>query len=239
MNVEKKSAWSPFFLLKNLFASSSGAMVAEICTLPICTLKTNFQNSQTPHYSISQTCRSIYDQHGWRGFFNASRWAVSSQMLSTCSKYVLYESMKNSMNPFLAGAVSGALASLASHPFDVFKVHKQMHSVKQIHWDMWYRGYSKTLSKSICGSILFFPLFDTFQNHLPAQNVIFAALASAVCSTVLIHPLDLMKTRQIYAQSIRFEEWRMYFKGLSLNLLRVVPHFVITMAVIEKIKKNF
>ena len=44
---------------KTIFASAFGTFVAEIATIPICTLKTVYQNNST--HTISQSYKSIYN----------------------------------------------------------------------------------------------------------------------------------------------------------------------------------
>jgi len=49
-----------------------------------------------------------------------------------------------------------------------------------------------------------------------------------------------MKTRQIYGLPW-FQGYhpRLYFKGLSLNLIRIVPHFVIVMTTVDVLRNRF
>ncbi|CAH6419053.1 Mitochondrial carrier protein [uncultured virus] len=258
----------PYF--KDIITSASASGIAEVLTLPICTIKTNYQNTNS--ISILHVTKDIWNRYGIKGFYNASGWAISSQMLSTAIKYTLYQSLnkmignyfvagfeESSLNRtisnFVAGAVSGALASLVTHPFDVVKIHFQMHTSFLIEFKkhgpgILYQGYTKTLSKSVLGSILFFPLYDTFNGYF--HNPSIAALGSATISTTIMQPIDYMKTRHIYNQpyfhtkpllpmtnALYLIDIKPYFKGLSINLARVVPHFVITMTAIETFKRLF
>lgn len=254
---------------KYIIASASSACIAEIITFPICTLKTNYQN--TNGASIIKIFQNIWNKHGICGFYNASRWGIFSQMLSTSTKYTWYQTLKNTIpNKFLAGVCSGILASLMTHPIDVIKIHYQMRTpfrpeLKKHGLSLFYRGYSKTLIKSSIGSLCFFPLYDTFNGYIDNSSI--AAMMSSVVSTIILQPIDYMKTRQIYGNFMFFQTNSIdilskigiklftkntinnlqinhtnvnfiykvlpYFKGLSLNLGRVVPHFVITMTFID------
>ena len=62
--------------------------VAEIVTLPICTLKTVYQN--TSSVSFVESAKKIYITSGIKGFYKASVPAIMSQMFSTSSKYAFY-----------------------------------------------------------------------------------------------------------------------------------------------------
>lgn len=230
---------------QNVYASAVATTCAEIATLPICTIKTNYQNSAST--SIQHTIRFIYKQHGIKGFYNASGWAISSQVLATTSKYTLYQSFKDmTNNSIIAGASSGFVASSMTHPFDVLKIHYQMHTpfvpeLKKYGPMLFYRGYSKTMSKSVFSSLFFFPLYDFFRSRINVSNdsinASIAAFCSAIVSTTMMQPLDYMKTRQVYGLKFWSTNVGDYFKGYTINLMRIVPHFVIVMTVIDFLKK--
>jgi hypothetical protein len=144
-------------------------------------------------------------------------------------KYTLYKELnKHCDNLVFNGFLSGIITSLITHPIDYLKVHKQMFAQHDYNF---YRGYSKTFLKIGIGSSMFFPLNDMFKKR---YDVFTASLLSAVISTLVMHPFDYMKTRQIYNlpfyQGLNIFK---YYKGLSINLLRIVPHFCIVMNVIH------
>ena len=117
--------------MNNFIASSIGTAFAEIITLPICTVKTNYQVNL--HYkSIFDVIKDIYKKNGFIGFYNASLSAVSSQIISTSVKFTFYDYIKkyrgtknndfknNIVNGFLAGSDLGKdipQNSLLSTPF--------------------------------------------------------------------------------------------------------------------------
>lgn len=228
---------------QNLQNSIIGTFFAEIITLPICTLKTNYQNSNNRCISISQTFQSIYQNHGVLGFYKATVPALFSQIISTSSKYVLYKEFckKNEYPKVINGIASGLLSSIVTHPLDVWKIyHQQNQSVKtEIKTNgisIFYRGYSKSIGKVIIASSLFLPLYDTFSSH---YNAFTASILASITSVVVMHPMDFLKTRHIYNQRLFLGcDPRMYYKGLSLHLLRTVPHFMILMTTIEYLNKN-
>ena len=120
-------------ILNDLISSASATSVAELFSYSICTVKTNYQNaislrggSYAPP-SIWSTISHIYRTRGIYGFYNSGIYAISSQVLSTTSKYTLYRTLTPLVpNKFLAGSISGMVASIFTHPFDVFKIHRQM-----------------------------------------------------------------------------------------------------------------
>lgn len=100
-----------------------------------------------------------------------------------------------------------------------------------------YRGYSKSFSKTCIGSSLFFPVYDYANNKF--NSPLYASLFSAVISTLIIHPVDYLKTRHVYGLPI-YQGWHpsIYYKGLSLNLMRIVPHFMIVMTTIDYLNNH-
>ena len=84
---------------------------------------------------------------------------------------------------------------------------------------------------------MFFPIRDKFLLH---TNNFAASFCTAIVATTIIHPFDYMKTRQACGEKI-FHGYNplFYYKGLSLNLSRVVPHFTIMMVVTGYLEKLF
>ena len=229
--------------LKNMCSAALGTGVAEIMTLPICTIKTNYQNTENmlSNKTIPQVIVDIYKRNGLSAFYKASLPAIFGQMFSTTSKYVLYRYLVNNpeypiKNRFINGMTAGIISSLATHPMDVARVHLQMgHNLPKV-IQTYYRGYSKTLIKIAVSSSLFFPLYDTFRDKF--DNQLLSALASGTVATICMHPVDYLKTRHMAGLKL-YQGYNpiTYYRGLTLNLMRIVPHFVITMTLIDYFSK--
>lgn len=226
---------------RDLIASMTATTVAEVATTPICTLKTVFQNSSNSKVTIRQTLRSIYGRGGLTAFYKASPAAVTSQALSTGMKYSLYRYLQRNFNynSFLCGFISGIAATVFTHPVDAVRVYLQMGGnvgteFKTRPLSFMYRGYSRSFLKSGIGSSCFYPIYDYCRSHI--DNPLVASGISAVVSTTIMQPFDYSKNRAIYGLT-EVNKWNpmTYFRGYSLNLLRIVPHFIITMTVIEKV----
>lgn len=230
-----------FSFYGNMLAITSGTITAEIATLPICTIKTKYQN--TGNLGIVNTAKNIYSNYGVKGFYNSSIPALSSQILSTGSKYIIYQKCNKDYgyNRAVSGALSGLLGSIVVHPFDTVKIHQQMGTpfipaFKASGYNplMLWRGYSKTVLKYSVGGVCFLPIFEYCKERI---NTPTAALISSIVSTTICQPLDYMKVRQIYGLSIfsNSNPWyiKQYYKGLTLNLIRVVPHFTISMVITD------
>lgn len=216
--------------------SAGAACIAEIATLPICTVKTNYQNTSM---SIESVVKNLYVQGGVKEFYRGCCTAVVTQMVSTSTKYAFYRWLcdKNNLPRVLNGTISGIMSSVITHPFDVMKVHWQMKTpllpiLRDRGLPILYSGYSMSFAKVCVGSSLFLPLYDYIRAYIPNPAV--ASGITAIISTTIMQPIDFQKTRQTHLQSGWFG-WNplAYYRGLSLNLLRVVPHYMIVMTLID------
>ncbi|QKF94567.1 mitochondrial carrier protein [Fadolivirus algeromassiliense] len=241
--------------LLDLAASSVSTTIAEILTIPICTVKTNYQTN-LHHTSIIDVTKNIYNTRGIFGFYNASLSAIMAQVVSTSSKFTSYTYLKKLRNTqkhdiknnIINGAIGGTIASIFSHPFDVIKVHQQnnikfVHELKTVGPSLFYRGYSKSLSKNILLTSLLFPFYDFYSSKV--NNVFLASALSSLTVTTIIQPVDYLKVRHISDQPLYmnfnnlYSALRYYYRGLHINLMRVIPHFMITMFITEEIKKHY
>jgi hypothetical protein len=228
--------------LYDFVISAAAAGIAEISTLPICTIKTNYQNTDSK--SIIDTIKTIHRNGGIRSFYTASYPAIGSQIVSTSTKYTLYRHLNTKYNKdkkfilsCIVGCTSGLTSSLITHPLDTVRVHLQMKTpfipeFRQYGFKLLYRGYTKTLGKVVTSSLLFFPLYDYF--YKLTDNTITASGLTALIATTIMQPFDYLKTRQIYGLSLyNNTNPLIYFKGLTLSLFRIVPHFTIIMSIIH------
>ena len=222
-----------------LIPSAAGAVIAELVTLPVCTIKTVYQNSQKSQ-TIIDTVKQIYTQSGIRGFYRSSMTSVAFQGVSTTSKFGIYQYLNSRNGDHRGhGAMAGFITSLVTHPIQVLKIYNQMNQslIKEFRifgLRLMYRGYSKTLIKTTLSASLYFPLYDAY--YAQTHRLDLSAIGSAITSCLIIHPFDYFRTRQIYNKPL-FQGFNpvIYYRGLSLNLLRNVPHFVIFMSVARAI----
>lgn len=224
----------------DLIKSATGTMVAEIVTLPICTIKSNYQNTHST--SMISTIKSIYERNGIKSFYSASIPAITGQVISTSSKYALYKQFEYYfgndiyLKP-LYGIVSGVCVSLITHPIDSIKVNMQMDNkdIGQKSLRFFYNGYSKSLSKAAISGPLFFPMSDYFSTKLNSR--FYGSLTAATLATIIMHPIDYLKTIQMYDKTNKpkLTLYSLFTKGLHLNLMRIVPHFVIINVVMDQL----
>jgi len=224
--------------IKDIVNSSIATGIAEIITLPICTLKTNYQNGQLKSTRIIPMTKELYNIGGIKAFYRASFPAIFGQIFSTTTKYTLYKYFQAKYdNKLISGATSGIISSFFTHPIDVIRIHWQMN--EKIPVGVFYRGYSKTILKVTIASSLFFPLNDLIKENAYCNSFISGAL-SATLSTTIMHPFDYLKTRHVAGLDLYTGiNIRMLYKGLSLNLLRIVPHFSLVIGISDYLKYKY
>lgn len=237
----------------DLLSSSSATSIAELLTIPICTIKTNYQTNLN-YKSFIHVTKDIYKSRGIYGFYSASLSAMMAQIVSTSTKYTSYSYIKNIRNTekhdlknnILNGALGGSIASIFSHPFDVVKIHQQSNikfipELRSVGPMILYRGYSKTFTKNILLTSLIFPFYDFY--HSKTDNIVIASVLSSLTVTLIIQPVDYLKVRHISNQQLYinfdslYTNLKYYYRGVHINLLRVIPHFIVTMFVTDRIKK--
>jgi len=228
--------------MKTFVDASIATGIAELITLPICTIKTNYQN--TGDKTILKTIENIYERGGIRNFYRATMPSVTSQVASTASKYYMYNYLqeKNSIYPnkALNGLLSGIIASIITHPMDCIKIHYQMgidyrKLLKENGTRVLYRGYTKSFGKICMGSMTYLPIYSYINEKI--EHPFISSFLSACLSTIFIHPIDYMKTRHVYGLNI-YNGFNItsYYKGIFINLCRIVPHFTIMMTIIDYLK---
>ena len=218
-----------------LLSTSFATLIAECATLPICTAKTVYQNN---NLTTINTIKLIYNQNKIKGFFFASKPAFLSQILSTTSKFTIYEYIKNTrktskddiINNSINGGISGILGSLLTHPIDVWKNFNQRNEnyikflqnksiplIKKL-----YPGYSGNISKNIVLYSSLYPIHDYYNNYF--DSYLISAPLTTITVSFIVQPFDYYKTIKMAGSKPKN-----FFRGFHLMLLRSLPHFMITM----------
>jgi len=230
--------------IKNLTNSAIATAISEVLTLPICTIRTNYINQLYPKQTLSELIKTNYNTYGLKWFFSAKYPAIAGQIISTSSKYTLYKVLPfyNPLNAFTSNKFlfdvsnsigAGILTSLITHPLDYVKIQTQMNNLN-LNPKHVYRGYSKTFAKATIGGATFLPIYDWAKDNF--SNPILSSAFSAILSTIIMQPFDYLKIRNIYG--ISNFKYKNLFDGVGLNLLRIVPGFMITMSLIEFLNKK-
>lgn len=241
MKTSSSSQDFPLYVL----SSSISTFIAEVSTLPICTVKTIYQNE--PTYTIPQTIRKVYQNQGLRGFFQATTPALLSQIVSTSSKFSFYRYIQGKRqtkkediwNNALNGMIGGLLGSIFTHPFDVWKNFSQRnfsykrHLLEQKSWKDriyhgLYQGYSGSILKNMVLYASLFPIHDYYRTL--TANFFLSSVATTITVSIIIQPFDYYKVVKMAGNQIKNP-----MRGMSLLLARSIPHFYITMLLQDKI----
>jgi len=232
----------------HLISNTVGVTAAEIITLPICTLKTIYQ-TQNESLSIKNTITKIYKDRGIIGFYDAKYTAILSQTLSTVSKFGFYQIIKDYrktqnndiLNNSINGAIGGILGSLLSHPIDVLKNYQQRNN-NQYFTDLkkniigtLYKGYTQSILKNILLYSSLFPIYDFYKSNISTNPLIVSPLTTLTI-TLYLQPIDYIKVNLIAGNKILIKN---LYKGMSLHLMRSIPHFMITMTITEYMFNKF
>lgn len=238
--------------LKEIYGSAIGTFIAEITTLPICTIKTVYQNHSS--FTIPQTIHHIYHSYGQRpsirGFFQASSPAIISQIVSTSSKYSAYQYIKayrgitdkaDLLNNSINGIAGGLIGSVITHPFDLWKNFSQRNASFILHLKEsrtngvanfikhgLYQGYTGSIAKNVVLYASLFPLLDFYQSK--TSHFWLASLGTTLSVSLLIQPFDYYKVVKMGASKIHI---RNLSRGFSLLLARSIPHLWITMSITQ------
>lgn len=246
---------------------------AEASTLPICAIRTNYiaaiksstknvdtvaRASYVPQIKIPQIARDIYQKRGLYGFFNASAPAITSQIISSASKYSFYEALKyhygqpddGFFKKALFGTISGVTGGLLTAPFDRMRALRQYNdgqitrsyqSIAKLFlsnpMEAW-RGYGFSFGKNVVLYSLLYPGYDSVKTYT-GGNPIVASLSSALVISGILQPIEFARTRHMLGQNWRLG-WnpRPYYTGYTLSAGRAIPHFMITMCTMEYLKEK-
>lgn len=225
--------------MENLFSSVIGTLFAEIITLPICTVKTIYQNNNI--LTISQTIKKIYENSGSKGFIQAYKPAIFSQIISTSSKYYFYEIIKSHrktdksdiLNNSINGLTGGIIGSIFSHPVDVWKNYLQRNERFPFsNPKIYYQGYSASIYKNAVLYSCLFPVYDYYSSKF--SNLYLSSICTSLTISIIIQPVDYYKTIKMAGN--KPSNW---YRGYTIMLARSLPHFTITMCVTEYLKNIF
>ncbi len=244
-------------MYESFIASAIGSFVAEIITLPICTVKTVYQNE--PNLTIKDTIKKIYGQGGYKGFYQATIPAIISQVASTSIKFGLYEKIKSVrktekddiMNNAINGMLGGLIGSVFTHPIDVWKNYNQRNlsyinelnkymkgeEWKKLPKNLLYAGYSGSIGKNVALYSTLFPIYDFYSKMLEKtelkEHKYLSSIGTTLTVSLIIQPFDYYKTvKMANNQTVH------YSRGLFLMIARSIPHFMITMNITEYLKNK-
>jgi solute carrier family 25 carnitine/acylcarnitine transporter 20/29 len=171
---------------------------------------------------------------------------ISSPLLGTsfCNA-VVFTSYHNvglanvSQNPWIAGGVAGAIASLAYCPMELYKIRSQLYMNHQFTFA--YRGFFLTMLREIPSFSAYFGTYSFLEKN--QVNPLAAGGLAGTCAWLACYPQDVVKT-QFQSSSMSLKESFLYilrrkafFKGLLPALMRSFPANAATFYVFNYIQR--
>lgn len=222
--------------MDNLVGPILGASIAELITLPICTLKTVHQSNNSKR--ISESFRLITSRGKILPFFNSSFPAITAQIFTSAYKLAIFNYIRDyyhityGLQIIMTCILINISCIIFTNPLDYFRIKLQNgHSI--IIKDV-YRGFSANMGKAIIGGATYLPIREILKQKFPDKSSIMIGATAATISTIIVHPFDFFKTYMIGASNGSKIPFRNPYRGLSLNLLRIVPHFTIMTEISDK-----
>lgn len=220
-----------------------GSCIAELATLPLYAIKTNYQTSSGK--SVGNITKNIYSQYGIFGFYNAVLSAILARIASSFIKYSIYNEIKyyrqtndNELyDNMINGCIAGVSCSFFVHPIDVVTNHLQRFNkfdVNLFKAKVLYAGFSQTLLRNFILYSVLFSVFD-YSKYLTNNNIVLACMMTTTISTSILQPVDYLRTRLMAQQrndiGNTFKNFRSCWKGYHLNYLANTMHFAIAMSI--------
>ena len=122
-------------LIEVMGAGGIGACVAELCTIPMDTVKVRMQNFQDRYKGMTNTYKKIYAEEGFFSFYRGLSAGFLRQITFASMRLGLYDygiqHMENSgiqvniLHQLAVGLLSGGVSIAIANPFDVLKVKFQ------------------------------------------------------------------------------------------------------------------
>lgn len=258
-----KEQWNNNPRVRTIIGALLGSATAEFTLMPITTIRTLYTiEDGKVRRTLPVITKEIFKNGGINGFFVGSTSALVSQMISTTMKYNLYLWIKEQrgtddsdlINNSINGASGAVFTSLFTHPFDLWRVIQQkgierkekipfISIVKEKIFTL-YRGYLQTIQKNSLLYSILYPLRDLYRSIIIKETgwgyeeryqlSIASSLMTNLTTTTLLQPIDYIKVRRMAGLSW-FDGYNPlnYYRGYIPSLCRIVPHFMITMLIID------
>lgn len=210
--------------VNRIVSAAVGVSCAEIVTLPICTVKTIYQ---VENVSVKDCVSKI--KNNPLVLFKASIPAVLSQIYTSVYKFTIFnyfqQFFEKTWQLLLLGSCVSVSSLVVTHPLDYIRVSYQTNQ-KMVLKEC-FKGISPNTMKQTIAGAAYLPVRQSIKNNFPELKSWQAGVIAAFIGTSLVHPFDYFKTYLLGNAVGTKVNFSRPFRGLHLNLMRVIPHFVI------------
>lgn len=250
----------------------AGALGATV-VYPLDTIKTRMQaqnlEGEKPQYKDEIDCfRQLVTKEGPASLYSGLVPQLLGIAPEKAMKLTVNEALLSSLETmmpgarvwaleFIAGGGGGASQVVFTNPMEIVKVRLQTQkegSPKKALWTIvkelgvkgLYDGAGVTLARDVPSSAVFFAIYTLLRGLYPDQSFLAGAIA-AIPATVLVTPMDIIKTRlqkEHTPGEQQYTDWweclqdivtkegpQALFKGSLLRVLRTSPQFGITLMI--------
>ena len=181
-----------------------------------------------------------------------------------CKSTFINNRKANNTERLLFGGIAGLVATSVTHPIDVIKhrlmCYKDINSFKSASIDIYkenggsfrnyFKGYGSTISSLTPFIALNFATFDFLKENIPQTinknnplTTLSLGAGSSLVAQTLCYPLDTIR-RRMQNKEIGYKNGLdagvlSFYKGLTPNILRMVPNTAIRFALFDILKEYF
>ena len=184
-----------------MFRGAASGLTQVIVGHPFDTMKVWLQTPQYNMESASRTIKIGTLTIPYARLYNGvtaplvSNSIVNSVFLESPTRYEYTD------NWLVSGAIAGAMGSLVSNPFDVWKINRQIYTkessntnVKSLLKFPMYRGLGYSIARESPAMALYFHIYHKLKDE---HNIspLFAGAATGLFGWIVTYPVDVIKTR--------------------------------------------
>lgn len=232
-------------LIKVIGVPVVGFSFAELITNPVNVVRVVYQ---TENLTLRQTIENV---HVRQAYFNGFLIALASKVVSNSLKYVLYDRIKdyrgtkkdNLVGNMLNGVIGGVIGTSVTNPLMVWRTRRQRGDAMNLRYS--FDGYKISVIRCIPLYGLLFPCRDWYHNFYTNKfgNFIWVGVLASVTTNIttllVVHPFDYVRTRLAARKPMEYTLNPIkYYRGAHIAFARNMPHFVISMLVMDMLKKH-
>jgi len=192
----------------NFFTGGVASITAEICTLPLDTLKVRLQ--QDPSGKISTSFKLLWIQNGLKGFYKGIVPGIWRQGIYSSIKMGIYNPLKDVLSKkffpskegnttifhrVIAGGMAGSIGSTFSNPFDILKIRMQSGDINRsskcfpelykLGIEGLYRGINANIQRAFIVNASELATYDTCKNMIIDVGIMGDHMGTHFCSSII------------------------------------------------------